>query len=67
VATILKLDDRLLDETVKLGRFKSKQQAVNWVLADYVHRRQQLRMLELAGKGGGEANPDQKRVRRSCE
>jgi Arc/MetJ family transcription regulator len=48
--TNLKLDDRLVDETVKLGQFKTKQQAVNTALAEYVHRRQRLRILELGGK-----------------
>ncbi len=48
--TNLKLDDRLIKETVKLGHFKSKQEAVNTALAEYVGRRHRLRILELKGK-----------------
>lgn len=48
--TNLKLDDNLIDETVRLGNFKSKQQAVNAALAEFVERRQRLRILELRGE-----------------
>jgi len=50
VATNLKLDDRLVEQVVKLGLFKSKRQAVNAALAEFVHRRQRLRILDLRGK-----------------
>ena len=48
--TNLKLDDKLIEATVTLGNFKSKQEAVNTALAEYVHRRQRQRILDLAGK-----------------
>jgi Arc/MetJ family transcription regulator len=48
--TNLKLDDRLIGETVRLGNFKTKKEAVNTALAEFVSRRQRLRILELAGK-----------------
>ena len=48
--TNLKLDDKLIDKALKLGRFKTKQQAVNSALAEFVHRRERLRILELEGK-----------------
>ena len=62
--TNLKLDDRLIDATVKLGNFKSKQEAVNSALAEYVHRRQRLRILELGGKIGFDPKWDYKKMRR---
>ena len=48
--TNLKLDDKLIAEAVKLGKHKTKQEAVNKALAEYVARRNQLKILELEGK-----------------
>ena len=48
--TDLKLNDKLIEETVRLGHFKSKQEAVNSALAEFVQRRHRLRILDLAGK-----------------
>jgi len=62
--TNLKLDDKLIEQTVKLGHFKSKQQAVNTALAEYVQRRQRLRILDLAGKIEFDPNWDYKKMRR---
>jgi Arc/MetJ family transcription regulator len=63
VPTNLKLDDRLLEETVKLGQFKSKREAVNTALAEYVHRRQRLRILDLRGKIDFDPAWDYKKMR----
>ena len=62
--TNLKLDDKLIEATVKLGNFKSKQQAVNTALAEYVQRRQRLRILDLAGKIAFDPKWDYKKLRR---
>ena len=62
--TNLKLDDNLIQETVRLGRFKSKQEAVNTALAEFVHRQQRLRILDLAGKIDFDPSWDYKRMRR---
>lgn len=62
--TNLKLNDRLIEETVRLGNFKSKQEAVNTALAEYVQRRQRLRILELGGKVGFDRAWDYKKMRR---
>jgi len=62
--TNLKLDDKLIEETVKLGHFKSKQQAVNTALAEYVQRRQRQRILDLAGKIEFDPAWSYKRMRR---
>ena len=46
----MKLDDKMVEEAVKLGRFKTKEQALNAALSEFVQRRNRLRILELAGK-----------------
>jgi Arc/MetJ family transcription regulator len=62
--TNLKLDDKLIEQTVKLGQFKSKQEAVNTALAEYVNRRQRLRILDLEGKIDFHPSWDYKKMRR---
>ena len=64
VPTNLKLDDKLIEQTVKLGNFKSKKEAVNTALAEFVHRRQRLRILELNGKIDFDPKWDYKKLRR---
>ena len=62
--TNLKLNDKLIEATVKLGNFKSKQEAVNTALAEFVQRRQRLRILELGGKIDFDPKWDYKKTRR---
>lgn len=62
--TNLKLNDKLIEETVKLGPFKTKQEAVNAALAEFVQRRQRLRILDLAGKIEFAPDWDYKKLRR---
>ena len=47
--TNLKLDDKMVAEAVKLGRHKTKRDAVSAALAEYVRRRRQARIEELYG------------------
>ena len=61
--TPLKLDDKMVEEAVKLGNFKTKQQALNAALAEFVQRRNRLRILELAGKIDFDPNWDYKKMR----
>ena len=58
-----KLDDKMVEEAVKLGNFKSKQEAVNAALAEFVQRRNRLRILELAGKIDFDPEWDYKKMR----
>ena len=60
----LKLDHKLIDEAVKVGNFKTKQQAVNTAIAEFVRRRQRLRILDLAGKIKFDPQWDYKKLRR---
>ena len=62
--TNLKLNDKLVLETVKLGHFKSKREAVNSALAEFVQRRLRLRILDLAGKIEFDPKWDYKKMRR---
>jgi Arc/MetJ family transcription regulator len=59
----LKLDDKMVEEAVKLGNFKTKQEALNAALAEFVQRRNRLRILELAGKIDFDPNWDYKKMR----
>ena len=44
MATNLALDDRLIEEARRVGRHKTKREAVSAALAEYVKRRKQLRV-----------------------
>lgn len=61
--TNLKLDDKMIAEALKLGRFKTKQEAVNAALAEFVSRRNRLRLLELGGQIDFDPAWDYKRMR----
>jgi Arc/MetJ family transcription regulator len=62
--TILKLDEGMIAEVVKVGGFKTKQEAVNAALAEFLARRNKLRLLALAGKIEFDPAWDYKRMRR---
>lgn len=47
--TNLALDDRLIEEARRLGRHKTKCEAVSAALAEYVKRRKQLSILDVFG------------------
>lgn len=64
MATNLKLDDSLIEEALALGGFKTKQQAVNSALSEFVARRKRLRILELGGAIDFAPGWDPKKMRR---
>jgi len=49
MATNLALDDRLIIQAQRVGKHKSKKEAVNAALAEYVQRRKRLRILDHFG------------------
>ncbi len=49
MATNLLIDDKLVLQAQKLGGHKTKRAAVNDALAEYVRRRQQMKVFEIAG------------------
>ncbi len=50
MSTNLALDDRLIEEARAVGGHKTKRDAVNAALAEYVQRRKQMRITGLFGK-----------------
>jgi len=63
--TNLAIDDRLIAEAQKLGRHRTKKEAVTAALDEYIRRRKQLDVLELFGKVDYDESYDYKRERRS--
>ena len=49
MATNLALDDRLLEEALKIGGRATKRETVNEALKEYINRRKQAGVLELFG------------------
>ncbi len=49
MATNLGLDDRLVEEARRAGGHRTKREAVNSALDEYVKRRKRLKVLELFG------------------
>ena len=63
--TNLAIDDNLLKEAVLTGGFRTKREAVNTALREFVQRRKQLEILELFGKVDLDPRYDYKRARRA--
>ena len=61
--TNLALDDDLVEEAQKLGGHRTKREAVNEALAEYVARRKRAQIKELFGKLDWDPNYDYKRDR----
>ena len=61
--TNLALDDALIREAVKLGRFASKKDAVNTALAEYVNKHARAKLTELFGKIDYDPDYDYKALR----
>ena len=49
MATNLALDDKLIEAARRIGKHKTKKEAVTAALQEYVRYRRQLRVLDLAG------------------
>ena len=49
MATNLALDDRLIEEARRAGGHKTKKEAVNAALDEYVRKRKQMRILDAFG------------------
>ena len=63
MATNLAIDDRLIEQAVKLSGHKTKKAAVTEALREYIHRRKQARILKLFGKIDIDPKYDYKRAR----
>jgi Arc/MetJ family transcription regulator len=49
MATNLALDDALIEEARRIGQHRTKKDAVNAALAEYVRRRRQQKIIEAFG------------------
>ena len=63
--TNLAIDDRLIEEAQKLGNHRTKREAVNAALDEYIRRRKQQRILSLFGSIDYDDKYDHKQERRS--
>lgn len=63
MATNLQLDDKLIEEAVRLGGHRSKKAAVTQALLDYTQRLKQLDILSVFGKTDMDPGYDYKKQR----
>jgi Arc/MetJ family transcription regulator len=47
MATNLSLDDKLIEDASRIGKHRTKREAVNEALREYVEHRKQLKVLDL--------------------
>ena len=62
--TNLAIDDRLIDEARRIGRHRTKKEAVTAALDEYIRRRKQLQVLDLFGTIDSRPDYDYKANRR---
>lgn len=65
MATNLAIDEKLLEEAVKVGKFKTKKNTVNEALREFVERRKRKDILKMFGKVEMEPSYNYKRERRA--
>lgn len=64
MATNLALDDKLVEEAKRIGGHRSKREAVNRALAEYVERHKRRGMLDLFGSLDWASDYDYKESRK---
>lgn len=64
MATNLAIDDRLLNEALKVGGHRTKKATVTEALEEYIRRRQQARIVELFGTIDFDTDAELKKQRR---
>jgi Arc/MetJ family transcription regulator len=64
VPTNLALDDKLLDEALKIGGRSTKRETVTEALEEYIRRRKQARVVDLFGTIDFDPSYDYKKQRR---
>jgi Arc/MetJ family transcription regulator len=62
--TNLAIDDRLLEQAVDVGGYRTKKETVNQALREFIQRRKRLDLLRLVGKVEYDRRYDYKRERR---
>ncbi len=66
MATNLAIDSRLIERARRIGKHKTKKEAVTAALEEYVRHRRQLRILDLVGKIEYETSYDYKAGRQGA-
>jgi Arc/MetJ family transcription regulator len=61
--TNLAIDDRLLEEALRVGGLRTKKATVTEALREYIQRRKQVRILELFGQIDYDPRHDYKKQR----
>ncbi len=64
MATNLQIDDKLILKAVRLGRHKTKKEAVSTALVEYIHQLEQERVLSMFGRVDYDPDYDYKKQRR---
>jgi Arc/MetJ family transcription regulator len=64
MATNLALDDKLIQEAQRMGKHKTKKEAVTTALEEYVRRHKQARIIEAFGTIDFDTSYDYKAERR---
>lgn len=64
MATNLALDDNLIEEARKVGKHRTKREAVTTALKEYIRHQRQLEALEFVGKVDFDPSYDYKADRR---
>jgi Arc/MetJ family transcription regulator len=63
MATNLAIDNKLLNEALKVGHFRSKKETVNTALLEFVQKRRQKEILSFFGKIDFDERYDYKKSR----
>lgn len=63
--TNLAIDNRLLDEALSVGGYRTKRETVNEALREFIQRRQRRELVKLFGRVDYRPEYDYKRERRS--
>jgi Arc/MetJ family transcription regulator len=66
MATNLQLDDQIVQEALRLSGKRTKREAVNEALQEYVKRKKQLEILEFFGTVEFDPNWDYKKERQKA-
>ena len=64
MATNLQTDDKLILKAVRLGRHRTKREAVSTALVEYIHQLEQEKILSMFGSVDYEPEYDYKKQRR---
>jgi hypothetical protein len=64
MATNLAIDDKLINEARRIGKHKTKKEAVTAALDEYIRWRKQLQILDYFGKIDFDPEYDYKKMRK---